>query len=434
MATILGVLRAGAAFVPVDHRLTSRRVGTILAVARVDLFVTDAVHAGSVAAWPAVDPAELRAAPGPELPVPAPGDTAYVMFTSGSTGTPKGVVIAHRALARYLDWAVATYLRFGVGGAPLYSSIAFDLTVTSMFAPLAAGRTVHLVPAEDGVFGVADLLAAGVSFDFVKLTPSHLRMLLAELTELPATGRVASLVLGGEALPPDLVHDWRKIDSKTVIVNEYGPTEATVGCCVLELGAAEPVPDEIPIGRAIPAVAFRVLDEHGIPAPVGATGELYIGGDTLADGYFGRPGQTAERFLPDPYGAGSGGRLYRTGDVVRMRADGQLCYLGRNDDQVKIRGHRVELGEIAAALRAHPDVLDCVATVWRRDAYDLRLVAYVVRRTGAPRRLAAALVRYLTDRLPDYMVPRHVVEIDRVPHTINGKVDRARLPEPTAPR
>jgi acyl-coenzyme A synthetase/AMP-(fatty) acid ligase len=188
------------------------------------------------------------------------------------------------------------------------------------------------------------------------------------------------------------------------------------------------VPDEIPIGHAIPSATLHVLDDHGEHVPVDETGELYVGGDALADGYLARPGQTAERFLPDPFATG---RLYRTGDLVRLRADGELCYLGRGDDQVKIRGHRVELGEVESAVRAHPAVFDCVVRPWRRDADDVRLVAYVVPGPGGATEVeAGAVVRHLLDRLPDHMVPRHVVAMAAIPHTINGKVDTGRLPTP----
>jgi amino acid adenylation domain-containing protein len=429
--TILGVMRAGAAFVPIDRRHTDARVRQVLSTARVHLAVAETGHVLDDVS--VVDPATLRAEGGrPLTPAaePAPGDTAYVLFTSGSTGEPKGVVVSHGALANYVRWAADSLLRFGIGGAPMYTSIAFDATITAMFSPLAAGRPVHLVPAPDGVFGVVDLLAEGVNFDFVKATPSHLRMMLAALVDTPMTGRVACLLLGGEAVTADVVRDWRALSPDTVVINHYGPTEATVGCCVNEIGADEPVPDEIPIGRAIPSVALHVLDEQGRPTEPDEVGELYIGGGLLADGYFGQPVLTAARFVADPFAASAVGRLYRTGDLVRRRADGRLCYHGRNDDQVKIRGHRVEPSEIAGVIRGHPDVRDCVIRAWHRDVDDVRLVAYIVPRPGAAMPLAADLRAFLRERLPEYLVPYHLVPMAEIPHNINGKVDVARLPDP----
>nr|WP_052477591.1 non-ribosomal peptide synthetase [Kibdelosporangium sp. MJ126-NF4]CEL12853.1 Malonyl CoA-acyl carrier protein transacylase [Kibdelosporangium sp. MJ126-NF4]CTQ98539.1 Malonyl CoA-acyl carrier protein transacylase (EC 2.3.1.39) [Kibdelosporangium sp. MJ126-NF4] len=417
LEVLIGVLRAGAAFVPIDHRHTDLRATRILTAAHVDLLVTDEP---CTAPCPTVTPEELRAEDrDPVADTARPGDAAYVLFTSGSTGEPKGVVVPHSALGHYLRWAVGSYLRYGTSGAPLYSSVAFDLTITSMFAPLAAGRTVRLVSTKDGIDGVADLLIGGVSFDFVKLTPSHLRVLLAAVQDKPIAGSVACLVLGGEALPSDIVREWRQVSPLTTIVNEYGPTEATVGCSVHVLAPDDPVPDEIPIGRAIPSATLHVMaDGH-----LADEGELFIGGAALADGYFARAASTAERFLPDPFSAG---RLYRTGDLVRVRPDGELCYLGRLDDQVKLRGHRVELGEIEATIRDHPDVTDCVVRAWRRAADDVRLVAYIV----AHHDVSSVLVDYLRPLLPDYMVPRTFVALQAIPHTINGKVDTERLPLP----
>jgi amino acid adenylation domain-containing protein/thioester reductase-like protein len=438
LETILGVLRAGAAFVPVDHRQTDQRARRMLAAARVRLAVVGGSARVAELPCPVVTAAALReegaAGPdqvGPEVPGSDPSEPAYILFTSGSTGEPRGVVVSHRALARYLRFAARSYFRFGGNGAPLYSSVAFDLTVTSIFAPLVAGRPVHLVPADNGIDGIVDLLASGVSFDLVKLTPSHLRLLVAALEDRPVAGGVACLVVGGEALAADVVRAWRRLSPGTVVVNEYGPTESTVGCCVYEIGVGDEVPDPIPIGRAIPSVTLHVLDDQRAPVRPGGVGELFIGGETLAEGYLGQPALTASRFSPDPFAAGPAGRLYRTGDLVRRGTDGELYYLGRLDRQVKIRGYRIEPGEIESAIRSHRDVRDCVVRAWRRGTDDVRLVAYVVpRRAATAGTLAAALAPWLRDELPEYLVPRHVVEIRAIPRTFNGKVDADRLPEP----
>ncbi len=438
VTAIMGVLRAGAAFVPVDIRHADLRTARLLRLAGTGLVVhdTDEVPEG----FPlAVEVAELLAegqALDPRqagLPVIGPEAAAYVIFTSGSTGEPKAVQISRRALAGYVDWAVAAYLRFAQRGAPLFSSIAFDLTLTSVFAPLAAGQPVHIVEIERGINAVAAMLARGMSFAFVKLTPSHLRLLVAALEEIPAAGSVGCLVVGGEQLPSDLVRAWRKLSPDTVVINEYGPTEATIGCVVHEISPCEPVPSAVPIGLPVPGALLRVLDERGDPVPDGVPGELYIGGPCLADGYLTRPDLTAERFVDDPL-ARALSVLYRTGDLVRWQPDGVLAYLGRNDEQIKIRGYRIEPTEVESAIRECGGVTDCVVTCWRRDADDVRLVAHVVARPDVtPADLIPTIADYLRGRLPEYLIPAHFMPAAHIPHTSNGKVDRRNLPFPDDP-
>ncbi|MFI1711342.1 amino acid adenylation domain-containing protein [Streptomyces griseoruber] len=435
--TVLGVLRSGAAFVPVDHRSAEQRIDRIIDTAEADLVVVSSMEHAPRTGRPCVDITRLYQAAADlgeaQKPLPAIDlDTdAYIIFTSGSSGEPKGVVITHRALANYIGSAMTSYLSPDGNGAPLYSSIAFDLTITTLFAPLAAGRTVDLVPATRGIEGVAELLAQGHSFDFVKLTPSHLRMLVAAAEATPFAGTVGCLVVGGEQLPSDVVQAWRVISPNTTVVNEYGPTEATVGCCSYTLRPdAEMPPTAIPIGTAMPGTVLFVVDERGEPVESGVPGELYIGGIGLSTGYLNRPELTETCFVPDCF-AEPGNRLYRTGDLVKSLPDGELVYLGRNDDQVKIRGHRIELGEVESLIRCVPQVTDCVVARWERADDDVRLVAYLVVHPDTDwQTLAAGVQEELRAQLPAHMVPSHFHPLDSVPKSFNGKVARDRLPTP----
>lgn len=437
LTAIVGVLRAGAAFVPVDTEDAGRRAHRMLASIDIGLVVYGEPPPAGFPPGAGLD--ELIAEGGPagsslDVAPPEPTATAYVIFTSGSTGEPKAVPVSRRALAGYLDWAVTTYVPPGPHGVPLFTSIAFDLTLTSVLAPLAAGRTVRIAGAEQGVTGLTTMLARGEQFVFVKLTPSHLRLLLATLDAPLTAGSVGHLVIGGEQLPADLVRAWRRLCPGTVVVNEYGPTEATVGCCVHEIDPSDEVPSPVPIGRPIPGVLLRVLDERGDPVPDGVPGELYIGGPCLADGYLGQPRLTEQRFvvdlLSDPLAEGPA-VLYRTGDLVRWEPDGVLCYLGRNDDQLKIRGYRIEPTEIESVIRKVPGVADCAVACWQRDADDQRLVAHVVASSGTSwAKLPAAIAAYLSDRLPEYMIPARFLPVPEIPQTSAGKADRRRLASP----
>ncbi|MEW2484834.1 condensation domain-containing protein [Streptomyces sp. NPDC048411] len=337
---------------------------------------------------------------------------AYTVFTSGSTGRPKGVQVSHRSLVNHVDWAVRELAASWSGGAPVFSSVAFDLVVPNVWAPLAAGQRTWLWDGELTELG-GSLVAAG-PFSFIKLTPGHLEVLSGQLSDEEIQALTGRVVVAGEALPGALVERWRNLLGNGQVMNEYGPTETTVGTCVFPL--VEPFEGVVPIGRPLPNMVMRVLDTELRPVPVGAVGELFVGGAGVARGYAFRPGATAEKFLPDPYGP-AGSRLYRTGDLARWRSDGAVEFLGRIDDQVKIRGYRIELGEIRAALTAHPQVTDAAVVV----SEDQRLIAYVV-----------GEIPDLTDALPEYMVPSAYVQLDAIPLTANGKLDRRTLPDPDA--
>ena len=285
---------------------------------------------------------------------------AYVMYTSGSTGEPKGVMIPHRGLVNYLSWAIRAYAAADGSGAPVHTPLGFDLTITSLFSPLLVGRPVVVLPEEQGIDTLAATLRAGGDFNPVKITPAHLSLLSQRLPEEEAAGRARVMVIGGEALSWESLAFWQRHAPATRLINEYGPTETVVGCCVYEASRETGRSGAVPIGRPIANTRLYVLGRHGELVPVGVPGELYIGGDGVGRGYLNRPELTAARFVPDPFSGIAGARLYRTGDLVRYLPDGNLEFLGRIDHQVKIRGYRIELGEIEAVLGQHPGVRDIV--------------------------------------------------------------------------
>ncbi|MEU9316904.1 amino acid adenylation domain-containing protein [Streptomyces sp. NPDC048295] len=438
MATLLGVWKAGGAYLPLDPSVPAGRLRDMLADAGADLLVTvsdlvepvafDGEHIlldrdrEAVAALPGTAPEQFT----------DPDTLAYVICTSGSTGRPKGVQVTHRGLANYLRWALHAYLAGGGGGAPLFSSVAFDLVVPSLWAPLLAGQPVRLLPEDADLDTLGQRLLDGGPYGFVKLTPGHLEILgqqiaperLAEVTDV--------VVVAGEALPAEQARTWARALGEGRLLNSYGPTETTVassGCAVDTVIPALREGGTVPVGRAVPGARLLVLGRGLEPVPRGTTGELYIGGTGVARGYAGRPGLTADRFVPDPYGV-PGGRLYRTGDLARTLPDGNVEFLGRTDDQIKIRGHRVEPGEIERVLVTHPEVSEARVLLRKGASHGAeRLVAYV---TAAPG--GAPDPEDLRDRagesLPPYMVPTVFVTLERMPLTANGKLDRAALPDP----
>ncbi|GMU11502.1 non-ribosomal peptide synthetase [Corallococcus caeni] len=439
VVALLAVLKAGGAYVPLDPTYPESRLGFMARDANLTALLTHrhlearlpGVHARVIrmdaledvlAALPATRPAvETR-----------PEALAYVIYTSGSTGRPKGVMVTHGGVVNYLTWALDAYRVADGQGAPVHSSFSFDLTVTSLLAPLAAGRPAVLVDEAVGaVEGLGEALRKQADHSLVKLTPAHLRLLEAQLAEQGASGRARAFVIGGEALGYEALEHWRRYAPGTRLINEYGPTETVVGCCIHEVREDEPRTGPVPIGHPIANTRLYVLDAAGRLSPVGAVGELYVGGDGVGRGYLGRPDLTAERFVPDPFSPEPGARLYRTGDTVRRRADGVLEYLGRRDDQVKVRGFRIELGEIEAVLTALPDVAAGVVLAREDVPGDRRLVGYVVPRVGASLD-AASLKTALRKTLPDYLVPVAFVVLDTLPVAVTGKVDRKALPAPEA--
>ncbi|MFJ1993749.1 amino acid adenylation domain-containing protein [Streptomyces asiaticus] len=432
----LAVLKAGGGYLPVDPGDPADRLAHVLTDATPVLVLTRSDIAPGLP-WTAApvrlldeagtsEPAESVSGGSGGSAVPAGSgghrwqaqSPAYVIYTSGSTGRPKGVVVEHRSFAQYLDYAAEAYPSLGER-ALLHSPVSFDMAVTSLFGPLTTGGCVHVAELEQPAEG-------RVRPAFCKVTPSHLPLLAGVDPECSPT---RELVIGGEQLLGEALAPWRAAHPDVAVVNEYGPTEATVGCAVLRLEPGEETPSgAVPIGRPTPNTRLYVLDSALRPAPRGAVGELYIGGGQLARGYLNRPALTAARFVADPFGA-PGGRLYRTGDLARWNADGQLEYLGRVDEQVKVRGYRVELGEIEAALARDPEVGQATVVLRADEGAGKRLAAYLVSAAGGGVDPAAVRER-LAAAVPDYMVPAAFTVLDELPLNANGKVDRKALPAP----
>ncbi|MEU5757336.1 amino acid adenylation domain-containing protein, partial [Streptomyces sp. NPDC047829] len=452
IVSLLAVLKAGGAYLPLDLDQPAERVRYMVEDASPLLILTDERSSGLVAETPdrkvlVWDTEETRralaeasgdaigslggTATGGSRPggLPLPNDPAYVIYTSGSTGRPKGVVVEHRSVGAYLQRARRVYPD-AAGTALLHSRIAFDLTVTALYTPLVSGGRVRLADLKDDSGGAG----TSVRPTFMKATPSHLALLGSLPDTVSPTG---TLILGGEQLLGENLAEWRARHPDVTVVNAYGPTEATVNCTDYTLEPGAPTPSgPVPIGRPFWNTRAYVLDAHLQPVPAGVPGELYIAGTGLARGYLGRPDMTAERFVADPFDAsGSGSRMYRTGDLALWGKDGQLRYVGRADQQVKLRGYRLELGEIESVLVGTAGVHQAAVVLTEDGSGDKRLVAYVVPGTGRQAAPTAATLRaHLAESLPDYMVPSAFVLLDALPLTANGKLDRGALPVPVEER
>ncbi|MBS2545255.1 non-ribosomal peptide synthase/polyketide synthase [Catenulispora sp. NL8] len=434
IVALLAVLKSGAGYLPIDPGYPAERIAFLFADVRPEAVITTAATAdrlpeGAFARIVLDDAAcaERLAAAGTaplgdgERRSPLlPEHPAYVIHTSGSTGRPKGVVVAQNSVLALIDWAVAEFTGHGLDHVVASTSLNFDVSVFEIFAPLLSGGCVELVR---DVLALADRPGpwhAGL----VSAVPSALGRLLAE--DVVHVG-ADTVVLAGEALPAGAVGQVRAAVPGCRVLNIYGPTEATVYATAFLCDPADP-DREPPIGRPVGGARAYVLDDRLRPVPVGAPGELFLAGTGVARGYLRRPGLTASRFLPDPFGP-AGRRMYRTGDLVRWTAEGDLVYLGRTDDQVKVRGFRIELGEVEAALARHPLVAAAAARVVDHDGHR-RLVGYAVPRADAELPEAADWRAFLSRALPDHLVPALVVPLARLPLGATGKLDRHALPEP----
>ena len=432
---ILAILKAGGAYLPLDPVYPTERVAFMLQDAAVRVVLTQRALAGELSALPV----ECVCLDEPLPPTPAaapttPGtgeDLAYVMYTSGSTGQPKGVPITHRNVLRLF---AATDARFGFGPTDvwtLWHSYAFDISVSELWGALLFGGRVVIVPHETSRDPAAfRALVQRERVTVLSLTPTGFSALIdADRTAPPGAFALRYILLCGEALQLHSLQPWfdRYGDDTPRVINMYGPTEATCYVTYQQINQADLTAGAGSIiGAPIPDIRIYLLDAVGRPVPIGVTGELYIAGDGVADGYLKRPELTAQRFVPDPF---HGGRMYRSGDLARRLPSGELEYLGRIDQQVKIRGFRIELGEIEAAIAQHPAVSQ-VAVIDREDSPgEKKLVAYLVAGTP-PVTLIADLREALRARLPEYMMPAHFLYLDALPRTPNGKLDRKALPAP----
>ncbi|HEX9445694.1 MAG TPA: amino acid adenylation domain-containing protein [Candidatus Binatia bacterium] len=449
MVGLLGILKAGAAYLPLDPSYPNDRLAYMLDDAKAPVVLAQRRLLDKVAGaggevvcidenWPAI---ARQSGENPASGV-RQDNLAYVIYTSGSTGKPKGVMIHHRGLVNYLCWASRNYRMWEGEGALVHSPIGFDLTITTIFAPLLVGQKVVLLAEGAGIDQLAAALGAARDFTVVKITPTHLEALAHMVPEKELAGRARVLVIGGEMLRWEHIAAWRRHAPATRLINEYGPTETVVGCAVYEVAADAVESGSVPIGRAIDNMEMHLLDAGMGPVPAGEIGEIYIGGVGVARGYLNQPETTRAKFILRPANGTPGARLYKTGDLARLLPDGELEYLGRTDHQVKVRGYRIELGEIEVVLAQHPAVRDC-AVLAREDAStslsaggaaaDKRLVAYVVGRDGtAP--AVEDLRAFLQARLPAYMVPAAFVAMEEFPVTVNGKIDRDALPAPRQQR
>lgn len=424
VAGILGILKAGSAYVPLDPNYPKERLGYILEDARVPVVLTQAPLSGKLPIFGGQricldkdrDAIAQEPHENPETQV-RPDNLAYVLFTSGSTGRPKGVALEHRTPVTFIRWAKEVFTREELAGVLFSTSVCFDVSMFEIFVTLSAGGRIILAP------NLLQLpaISARDEVTLINAVPSA----MAELVRagcVPAS--VKTVNLAGEPLPKTLVKQIYATTSIEKINNLYGPTETSYATFTM-VGRESPVT----IGRPIANTRVYVLDAHRNPVPIGVVGELYIAGDGLARGYLNRPDLTSERFVPDPFDPAPGGRLYRTGDLGRFLPDGCIDFHGRVDNQVKIRGFRLELGEVETVLAQHAAVdASAVARCQETDG-DQRLVAYVVLRAGQKAN-AGQLRGFLKGKFPEYMVPSQFVFLDRLPLLPMGKVDRLALPIP----
>ena len=435
---LLAILKAGGAYMPLDPRTPASRLLYQLQQSQAKLLLTQQHLSTHLAAWTGpmlyleASTTETRHASIDNLPpFNTPDDLAYVIYTSGSTGLPKGVMIRHHSLVNYtlalchaLDsqpgWHYATV-----------STLAADLGNTAIFCALTSGGCLQILTYEmiTSAQAMADWMALH-PIDVLKIVPSHLSTLLTHAPHGEQLLPQRALILGGEALPWSLVQRVRSLGEHCAIYNHYGPTETTIGVLINPLDRHQNMAEHasVPLGRPLPNTEAYVLDNYLQLVPTGITGELFLGGSGLAQGYLSQQEQTAESFIPHPWSNRIGERLYRTGDLVYTTDEGTLAFVGRRDQQLKVRGYRIEPGEIEALLRRHPQIWDALVIIHKKDEVEPKLIGYIVPRQPEPGN--EELRNFLSTHLPDYMLPDLFISLKELPLNRNGKVDRSLLPDP----
>ncbi|MDO6435717.1 amino acid adenylation domain-containing protein [Flavitalea sp. BT771] len=421
---LLAVVKLGAAFLPVEPGYPAHRKSTILHAGKVDLLLADFhllqdiqdEYSGSIFSLD-IQLTEIGPTPVNPPAVNDGADMAYMLFTSGSTGVPKGIAITYASFMNYICWANKYYFSNSKGHHfPFYTPLSFDLTLTSIFTTLARGDRLYIF-GDDGIDRTLRKIFESKEINCIKMTPSHAAVL--KYVEL-LHGSMATIIIGGEALDHDHVSILRNIDKHSRIFNEYGPTEATIGCSVKEIGGPQ---DRISIGNPIANARTYILDDEMELVPEGLPGEIHIGGIPLAACYAGDHALTERLFVKDPYN--TGGRLYKTGDLAKWYG-GEMEFLGRKDDQVKIRGHRCEPGEIKEVLLQRHDITDAHIAAANDQAGSTILLAFVI---AGPEADTGEILQYLSSRLPDHLIPARLVRVAAFPLTANGKVDHRALME-----
>ncbi len=455
LVALLGVMKSGAAYVPLELSNTTERLSYIIQNAALDTVLLTANLLDNIPlsqvdillldeCVSSADWLDEYAHDHSDVPLPDIAEhVAYVIYTSGSTGTPKGVRITHRGLSDYCGYALGAYYQHGLAGSLVVTSHGFDITVPALYLPLLSGGYVELLPGGDELESLAQTLKQPAAADYLlRMTPMHVSGLLALLDGQPPLPAEHSFVIGGAQLDYALARRLARQFPRAQLYNHYGPTETTVGCSLYPLPAdISAAAGPVPIGRPMHNTCLYVLDEQRQLVPRGVAGELYICSQGISAGYISAEALNSASFIISELPGSSGQRIYKTGDMVRWRPDGQLEFIGRTDDQVKIRGFRVELGEIESQLTSHADIKSAAVIAIATDSNDQQLAAYVV-----PLGITAASVDDLSEAartamissykhslgasLPAYMVPALFVLLDSMPLTASGKIDRRSLPRP----